>query len=189
MENGLQLKKGRDSSFDKIFAFYKNPEKYELTTKQITIKNRWLAAWTLRLEGNTPTKAAEKLQEVYKEEKLSRAQAFRDVQNSEKLYGSIINADRTGRMAIHYEYALDAYNKSMEAKDFKAAKGFLAEMRESMPFEDSQSFNPEKLENKPVKLTVENAVEQAIKNHLKTGVLDFNTLEVEDVNHEDITDE
>ncbi|MFL0067868.1 hypothetical protein V2605_03970 [Tenacibaculum maritimum] len=185
MENGLQLKKGRDTSFDKIYAFYLNPDKFTLTPKQEEIKERWLAAWTLRLQKKSPTKAAEILQETYKDQKLSRAQAFRDVQNAEKLFGNVINADRIGRMAIHYEYALEAYKKALKAKDFKSAKGFLSEMREALPFEDNPQFNPEKLENKPVKFYVEKSVQIAIAKQLETGVLDFNKLEIEDVPHEE----
>ena len=189
MENGIELQKGRDTSFDKIFAYYLNPDKYTLTPKQEEIKERWLAAWTLRLKKKSPTKVAQILQETYKEQNLSRAQAFRDVQNAEKLYGNVINADRVGRMAIHYEYALEAYKKALKAGDYKAAKGFLSEMRESLPFEDNPQFNPEKLENKPVKFYVDKAVELAIAKQLQAGVLDFNNLEIEDISHEEVNNE
>lgn len=181
-----QLLKGRDTSFDKIYAFYLNPDKYKLTPKQEQIKERWLAAWTLRLKLKSPTKVAAILQENFAHQNLSRAQAFRDVQNAEKLFGNVINADRVGRMAIHYEYALNAYKKALKAGDFKAAKGFLTEMREALPFENAPQFNPEKLENKPVKFFVDKAVQIAIANQLANGVLDFNNLDFEDIPHEEI---
>lgn len=189
MSNEIQLKKGRDTSYDKILASYLNPEKFTLTTKQQEIKERWLAAWGLLLKKHSPTKVAKKLREKYKHQNLSRAQAFRDVSNATKLFGNVLHADRVGRMAIHYELALNGYKKAMKASDFSAAKGFLSEMRETYPFEDNPLFNPEKLENVPVKLVVDKAVEIAIVDELKGGVLDFNNLEVEDVSHEDIADE
>ena len=37
-----------DSSFDKIYAYYKDSTKYPLTAKQTDLKDRWLSAFTLR---------------------------------------------------------------------------------------------------------------------------------------------
>lgn len=189
MSNGLQLQRKRNTSFDKIYAYYLEPDKVALSPNQELIKERWLAAWTLRLKKKSPTKVAEILQEQFAEQKLSRAQAFRDVQNSEKLFGNVFNADRLGRMAIHYEYALQGYKKALKLDDLKAAKGFLTEMRETYPFEGDANFNPEKLENTPIKFVVSQTIESALIKKFAAGVVDLNNLDIEDIPFQEIPTE
>lgn len=47
-------------------------------------------------------------------------------------------------------------------------------------------FNPAKLEDKPDKYVVPKEVIEAISEHFKTGIVDFNKLEIEDVEAEEI---
>lgn len=182
----MMLLNTADSSFDKIWAYYKNPKRFQLTDNQEATKERWLAAWTSLLQKNTKTQTVEILQEAYG---ISRAQGFRDIRNAERLYGQVMRADREGQMALMYEFALEAFKKCMDKGDMKEARGFFTEMRECLGKEDPIHFNPEKLENVPIKMSVPKEVISAIIKTLGSGVVDFNTLTVEDVEHEEIADQ
>lgn len=183
MSNKSLIKTG-DTSFDKVWAHYKDPSKFPLTPNQEKIKERWLAAWTLLLKKKKKTKAATILEEALG---VSRAQAFRDIRNAERLFGNVMKADRDGQMALLYEFALEGFKKSLSANDFKAAKGFHSAMMECVGEEKDLNFNPEKLENKPVKMSVNKEVANALLSHLLTGTIDLNNLTI-DADFEEVED-
>lgn len=175
-----------DTSFDKIWAYYKSPKKFQLTPNQELVKERWMAAWTSLLAKNSKTQTVEILREAYG---YGRAQAFRDIRNAERLFGQVMRADREGQMALMYEFALEAFKKCIDAGQMKEARAFFTEMRECIGKEDPIHFNPAKLEDKPTKISIPKEVIAAIVEQLSGGVLDFNNLTVEDIEHEDIIED
>ncbi len=177
-----------DSSFDKIYAYYKDATKYPLTEKQTELKNRWLAAFALRQNWHSREQAANVLMEKYD---ISRAQAYRDLKNAERLFGNVMKADRDGSLAILLEYSHKYLLMAVKAKDLKAIGKALDLMGKyaEVDKENTINFNPEKLENKPIKMSVPKEVSNAILKSLTGGTVDFNNLEVEDVEHEEIEDE
>ena len=171
-----QLISTGDTTLDKIWAHYKAPNTYKLTPKQEEVKERWVSAWKLLSKKHYKTKVAKILKEMYG---ISKAQGFRDIRNAEALFGKALKADRDGQLALLYQFALEGFNKAMEAKDYKTAKGFHDAMRDCVPKEADINFNPEKLENKPIKITINKQVSEAIIKHLAKGVLDFNQFAVD----------
>lgn len=175
-----------DSSFDKIYAYYKDSTKYPLTQKQTELKDRWLAAFTLRQNFHSREQAANVLMEKYD---ISRAQAYRDLKNAERLFGNVMKADRDGSLAILLEYSHKFLLMAVKAKDLKAIGKALELMGKyaEVDKENAINFNPEKLENKPVKMSINKEVGNAILSHLLTGSLDFNNLTV-DTDFEEVED-
>ena len=165
-----------DTHFDKIWAHYKDPSKFPLTPKQEDLKQRWLAAWTALLKKKSKTKVVKILEETFD---IKRAQAFRDIRNAERLYGNVMKADRAGQMALLHEFAREGFVKALKANDFKAAKGFHKAMMECLGEENDINFNPEKLDNKPIKMSIDKEVGSAIVSHLQKGTLDFNNLAID----------
>lgn len=167
-----------DSSFDKIYAYYKDASKYPLTEKQTELKNRWLAAFTLRQNFHSREQAANELMEKYE---ISRAQAYRDLKNAERLFGNVMKADRDGSLAILLEYSHKFLLMAVKAKDLKAIGKALELMGKyaEVDKENAINFNPEKLENKPIKMAINKEVGRAIVSHLLKGTLDFNNLTIE----------
>lgn len=175
-----------DSSFDKIYAYYKDSTKYPLTPKQTELKDRWLAAFTLRQNFHSREQAANVLMEKYE---ISRAQAYRDLKNAERLFGNVMKADRDGSLAILLEYSHKFLLMAVKAKDLKAIGKALELMGKyaEVDKENAINFNPEKLENKPIKMSINKEVGNAILSHLLTGSLDFNNLTV-DTDFEEVED-
>ena len=185
--NFLPKIKTGDSSFDKIYAYYKDANKYPLTEKQAQLKDRWLAAFTLRQNFHSREQASNVLIEKYD---ISRAQAYRDLKNAERLFGNVMKADRDGALAILLEYSHKYLQMAIKAKDLKAIGKALDLMGKysEVDKDNSINFNPSKLENKPIKMSIRKEVTTAIIQHLSTGVMDFNDLTI-DTDFEDLSDE
>ena len=167
-----------DSSYDKIYAYYKDSTRYTLTPKQTELKDRWLASFTLRQNFHSREQAANVLMEKYE---IKRAQAYRDLKNAERLFGNVMKADRDGSLAILLEYSHKFLLMAIKAKDLKAIGKALELMGKyaDVDKEIGINFNPEKLENKPVKMSINKEVGNAIIKHLLTGSLDFNNLTID----------
>ena len=183
----LPIIKTGDSSFDKIYAYYRDATKYPLTENQTKLKDRWLAAFTLRQNFHSKEQAANVLMEKYD---ISRAQAYRDLKNAERLFGNVMKADRDGSLAILLEYSHKFLLMAVKAKDLKAIGKALELMGKyaEVDKEGAINFNPEKLENKPVKMSIGKEVSNAIVSHLLKGALDFNNLTI-DADFEQVEDD
>ena len=166
-----------NTSLDKIRASYTDTT-IKLSDKNETIKKRWVSAHSLRLNWHSKEQTAIKQMELFG---LSKAQAYRDVNNAEKLFGSVSKSNKDGLRVIHYEYAHKCFQMAVKNKDLNAQHKFLELMdRFGGGTETDINFNPEKLENKQDKFSVPREVAEAIVQQLKTGSLDFNNLEIED---------
>lgn len=167
-----------DSSLDKIYAYYKDATKHPLTTKQTEVKDRWLAAFTLRQNFHSKEQAANVLIEKYS---ISRAQAYKDLKKSEQLFGKVMKADRDGSLAILLEYSHKYLLMAIKAKDLKSIGKALELMGKysEVDKENAINFNPEKLENKPIKMVIDKQVSNALLQHLTSGSLDLNNFTVD----------
>ena len=79
-----------DSTFDKIQAFYIDPETYPLTETQEVIRQRWVYVCSLLLKAYPKFKIANMLE---KDHNLSTAQAYLDIRNAENVFGDIMRTD------------------------------------------------------------------------------------------------
>lgn len=175
-----------DTTFDKIWAHFLDETTYKLTEKQTELKERWLAAWTLRLNFHSTEQAINVHMQKYG---VSRAQAFRDINNAERLFGNLMKTDRAGKLAIWAEYCHKYFQQAIKAKDLKAQGKALELLGKAYEIDrsDIAQFNPEKLENKPIKLSVPKAAVDLIIENLAKGVIDFNKVidaEAEEVENE-----
>lgn len=180
----IKIRKG-DTTFDNIMAHHIDPLKFPLTSKQEVIRVRWAEVLTLRLNYYSRMQVANKLVEDHG---LCMAQAYIDIRNSELLYGNVLKADKEGTRAILYEYAHKFYQMAIKDRDLKAMAKGLELMAEfgGVKEMDNQEFNPEKLENKELRLVIPKAQLEALQVMLGKGVVDFNNLNVIDVDYEEI---
>jgi hypothetical protein len=176
--NHLPRIKTGDSSFDRLYAYYKDPQKYPLTENQNALKDRWLAAFTLRQNFHSREQCVNVIMEKFD---ISRAQAYRDIKNAERLFGNVMKAEREGSLAILLEYSHKYLQMAIKAKDLKSIGKALELMGKYSEIDKDTAinFNPEKLEDKPIKMSVAKEVKNAILLHLGKGTLDFNDLTVD----------
>ena len=178
MNNYPSIKTG-DTTYDKIWEYFLSETSVTLTPNQDEIRKRWLSAWTLRLEFHSTEQAVNVHMAKFE---VSRAQTFRDLRNAEKLFGSLSKTNKDGKRAIWAEYCHKFYLMCVKQKDLQSmgkALDLLGKAYEVDKIDDA-THNPEKLENKPIKLSISKASAELIATSLKTGIIDYNKLTIED---------
>jgi hypothetical protein len=193
MSNNLPRITLNDTTFDKIWAYYKNPGKITLTPKQEEKRERWLTLFSLRLKFHSRLQAINAYIDVYKQKsiEISESQAYKDMANALRLFGDVHKADRQASLVILQEYAHKVLLMAIKQKNPIAAAAALTKLEKYMEIDriDAINFNPAKLEDKPDHYSVPKIVLEAIKEQFKTGVVDFNNLEIEDIPHEEVAED
>lgn len=180
----MALKIG-DSTFDKIQAFYVDPEKYQLSETLEAIRKRWIVVMTLQLKGYTKFKIVNML---VKDFELSEAQAYNDVRNAENIFGNINKTDNEAEKQIWKEWIKDLRLRAKRAGDLKSelkAADLYAKYSEFGM--DNPEFNPEKLLNKQIQIVVQPKLLNMLKEMITKGVVDFNAFDATDIEHEEIS--
>lgn len=174
-----------DTTFDKIWAYYKNPGKIALTPKQEEIKERWLSIFSLRLNFHSRLQAINAYIEQWAQKgvEISLSQAYKDYTASERLFGDVHKADRQASLVVLAEYAHKNLLLAFKQKNSLAISAALTKLEKYLEIDrvDAINYNPAKLEDKPDKFVVPKTVLEAIAEHFDSGVIDFNKLEIEDV--------
>lgn len=182
-----------DTTFDKIWAYYKNPGKIQLTPKQEEKRVRWLTLFTLRLNFHSQLQAVNAYIDQQKTigNEISQSQVFKDMASALRLFGDVHKADRQASLVILSEYAHKTFLMAFKQKNPIAMSAALTKMEKYMEIDrvDAINFNPAKLDDKPDHFSVPSIVLEAIKEQFKTGVVDFNKLEIEDVPHEEVSED
>ncbi len=182
----FKINKG-DTALEKIMAYHIDPVKFPLSDKLQEIKGRWSDVLQMRLNYYSPQQVVDRLIEKYG---ISQAQAYIDLRNSEILYGSLMDSDRKGKMAILYEYAHKFYQRAIQAKDLKAQAKALELMKDFGGVDDDVlEFNPEKFENFQIQVNLTKSLQEKLVEMLKTGTTNFNDLDVTDMDYEEVNNE
>ena len=172
-----------DSTNDKIWASFLSDD-IELSKANEKIKERIIIVWKLRVKMKTTEQAFN----VYKKSfNLSRAQFFRDTKRADVIFGNLLETTQKAKKAIYGEMILKFLSQCKKEGDRdNMAKGLklLGEAWE-VNSNDPAMHNPEKLENPQIKLSVSKNALELLAATLKTGVADFNKLNVEDAEYEE----
>lgn len=192
MSNSLQSYI-KDSTFDKIWAYYKNPSKVQLTPKQEEKRVRWLTLFTLRQNFHSHFQAVNAYieQQRVAGNEISQSQVFKDMKSAMRLFGDVHKSDRQASLVILQEYAHKTFLMAFKQKNPIAMSAALSKLEKYMEIDnvDAIHFNPAKLEDKPDHYSIPKVVLEAIAEQFKTGRIDFNNLEIEDIPHEEVADE
>lgn len=176
-----------DSTFDKIQAYYINPENYPLSETNESIRQRWVLVVSLLLRSFPKYKIANMLEKDFG---LSQSQAYLDIKNAESLFGDIHKTSKEVEKIIWKEWVRDYIKRAKRKGDFKSEGKGLDMFAKYGDFgAEELSFDPEKLEKKDVEITVHPKLMQAFIGMIKKGVIDFNTLDVTNIEFDDVTTE
>lgn len=177
-KRNMMVKVG-DSTFDKIQAYYVNPEKYELSETCEAIRQRWVLVVNLLLRGFPRYKIANMLEKDFG---LSQAQAYLDINNAGNLFGDIHQTSKEVEKAMWREWCRDFIQRAKRRGDMKAeSKGLDMYAKYGDFGAEELSFDPDKL----AKVEIQTAVDPKLIDHLmlmiSKGVVDFNKLDVTDI--------
>lgn len=181
------LIKRNDSTFDKIQAFYIDPENYPLSPSLEEIRKRWIYVMSLSLRAYPKFKIANMLEKDFG---LSQAQAYIDIRNAENVFGNISKTESEAFKIMWTEWTKDLLKRAIQRKDLKAeAKALDLLAKYSDLNQDPEGFNPEKLANVEIQFNIPKEYLPFLKQQVTQGVDDFNLTEPLDIEHEDITNE
>ncbi|AEW85899.1 hypothetical protein FCOL_05370 [Flavobacterium columnare ATCC 49512] len=168
-----------DSTFDKIQAYYVNPDKNELSETVNDIRLRWLTVLNLRRNGYAKFKVANMLERDYG---LSQAQAYIDIRNAESLFGDIYKTDKDVERMFFKEQVADFIKRARKKGDLKAeAKGFDLWAKYGGFEEDDVFFDADKFEKKDIEIAVDPKLVALMKKMFVNGVVDFNNIDATDI--------
>lgn len=181
----IMLKIG-DSTFDKIQAFYIDPEKYPLSETLEAIRKRWIVVTTLLLKVYPKWKIANMLEKDYG---ISQSQAYIDIRNAENIFGNVIKTDNEAFKAMWVEWTKDLLKRARQDGDKKTeAKALDLLAKYGGLADDVLEFNPDKLEKKEILISLPPEFLNHLKDIIGKGVVDFNSLDVTDVEFKEVTD-
>lgn len=177
-KRNMMVKVG-DSTFDKIQAYYVNPESFPLSDTAENIRQRWVLVVNLMLRGFPKYKIANMLEKDFQ---LSQAQAYLDINNATSLFGDIHQTSKEVEKTIWREWCRDFIQRAKRRGDMKAeSKGLDMYAKYGDFSAEELSFDPDKL----AKVEIQTAVDQKLIDHLmlmiSKGVVDFNKLDVTDI--------
>ncbi len=182
-----------DTTYDKIWAYYLAPEKHRLTPFQQKVKDRWVTLNNFRLNFHSRMQAINAYLEHMEKAgtPISRAQGYRDMKNVERLFGALNNTNRNYERYVLAEYAHKALLLALKQKNPIAMTQALSKLEkyQDLDKETIEQFNPEKLENKPDLFEISPEMKQVVLKHLSSGVVDFNNLDVQDIEYKEIEEE
>ncbi|WP_444671270.1 hypothetical protein [Flavobacterium columnare] len=168
-----------DSTFDKIQAYYVNPDKNELSETVNDIRLRWLTVLNLRRNGYAKFKVANMLERDYG---LSQAQAYIDIRNAESIFGDIYKTDKDVERMFFKEQVADFIKRARKKGDLKMeAKGFDLWAKYGGFEEDDVLFDADKFEKKDIEIAVDPKLVALLQKMLGNGVVDFNNIDATDI--------
>lgn len=181
------LTKRGDSTFDKLLAHYINPELCPLSEANRDILNRLNEVFALRLNHFSSQQIVNKW---VTEKNISQAQAYIDIRNSEKLFGNVLKSNAEGSRAIWLEYTRDYLKRCIQKNDRNNEGKALKMLAEYGGFanEDNPEFNPDKFENKEIHINLDKNLLNKLNDIIGAGVVDFNNIDVTEIEYEDIKD-
>ena len=186
-KRNMLIKRG-DSTFDKIKAHYINPELFPLSETNTDNLNRLNEVFALRLNHFSSQQIVNKW---VKDKGLSQAQAYLDIRQSEKLFGSVMKSDTEGSRAIWLEHTRDFLKVCVQKGDRNNQAKALLLLAKYGGFanEDNPEFNPEKFENMEIHVNVPKEVQNRLMEMLSGGSVDLNDLNVTDIDFEELKPE
>lgn len=177
-KRSMMVKVG-DSTFDKIQAFYVNPDSFPLTETTENIRQRWVLVVNLMLRGFPKYKIANMLEKDFG---LSQAQAYLDINNATSLFGDIHQTSKDVEKTIWKEWVREFIQRAKRRGDLKAeAKGLDMYAKYGDFGAEELSFDPEKLAKVEIQTSVDPKLIENLMKMISKGVVDFNKLDVTDI--------
>ena len=177
----------KDSSFQRIKASYIDESSVELTEREAEKKKRMSHAWSLRLNNKYSTYQV--IQILMRDHGISQASAYREYNMSMQIFGDLdavsVKADRL----ILQEALWNAYQKAVKSGQVELEIKALKVYASLFNFEESENqIDPEKIQAHEYNIKMPRRMYKVMDKLFKEGVVDFNNLEVEDIDYNEVTE-
>ena len=186
-ETRLMKQPRKDSPIENIIASYLDEREIDLTPNELKLKTRYEAAFTMLIEEDSLIDTVTKLEKLYN---ISKATAYRTIQASETIFGSVKKFNKDAWRFIQVERKRKLINKAITADNLELAAKLERDIDNLLQFDkDDALFDPRKLEALTINITLPRSTQSALRALISKGVVDLNNLEAEDISHEDVTTE
>ena len=111
-ETRLMKQPRKDSPIENIIASYLDEREIDLTPNELKLKTRYEAAFTMLIEEDSLIDTVTKLEKLYN---ISKATAYRTIQASETIFGSVKKFNKDAWRFIQVERKRKLINKAITA--------------------------------------------------------------------------
>jgi hypothetical protein len=185
---GMSIEKfKKDSMFHRIKASYLDESSVVLSQREEEKKARLAHVWSLRL--NNKYSASQAIQIMMRDYKISQATAYREYNWAMQIFGDLdavsVKADRL----ILQEALWNAYQKAVKSGQVELEIKALKVYASLFNFEESENqIDPEKIQAHEYNIKMPRRMYKVMDKLFKEGVVDFNNLEVEDIDYNEVTE-
>jgi len=173
---------------DKIRKYYlKGGTSVTLTEKQDEIRIRVYKAWNLMINYHSKEQAMAVIMNEYD---CSRAQAYRYLSYAMSVFGNPIENHKEAEKYLISEDLIRSQQRSIKNGD-EAAYLKAAALRIKLGSHDkdtTQTFDPNKLKAQTYILKIHPSALASIQSRQEGGSVDFNNLDAEDVDYQEVKD-
>jgi hypothetical protein len=188
MSSNAVVVRKKVTTLDKIRKYYlKGEDSVTLTEKQDDIRIRVYKAWNLLINYHSPEQAMSVIMTEYG---CSRAQSYRYVSDSMSVFGNPIANQKEAVKYLLTEELIKSQQRSLKNKDEAAyLKAHALRIKlGNYDKETLQNFDPDKLQAQTYVLKVHPSVLKSIESHQQGGSIDFNNIDTEDVDFQEVND-
>lgn len=186
--NAVVIRK-KVTTLDKIRKFYlKGEDSVALTEKQDEIRIRVYKAWNLLITYHSKEQAMAVIMTEYG---CSRAQSYRYVSDSMSIFGNPLANQKEAEKYLLGEDLIRSQQRSLKNNDeasYLKALGLRIKLG-GFDKDTLQNFDPEKLKAQTYILKVHPSVLKEIENRSDGGSLDFNNLDSENVDYQEVNED
>jgi hypothetical protein len=189
MSSNAVIVRKKVTTLDKIRKYYlKGEESVTLSDKQDEIRIRVYKAWNLLINYHSKEQA---MAVILNEYGCSRAQSYRYVSDAMSVFGNPIANQKEAEKYLISEDLIKSQQRSIKNQD-EAAYLKAMSLRIKLGSYDkdtTQTFDPEKLKAQTYVLKVHPSVLKSIESHQEGGSIDFNNLDTEEVDYQELKEE
>ena len=174
------------TTLDKIRKYYlKGEDSVRLSEKQDEIRQRIYKAWNLLINYHSREQGMKVLMTEYN---CSRAQAYRYVNDALSVFGNPIANQKEAKRYLIEEDLMRLQQRAIKDKDGYLELAVIKQRIKLGGFDKDTDpkYNPEKLQAQTYILKPHPAVLKMIEQFADAGVLDFNNMDVEDIDYADV---
>lgn len=185
MSTGVIIRQ-KVTTLDKIRKYYlKGEDSVKLSDKQNEIRERIYKSWNLLINYHSREQAMKVLTNEYG---CSRAQSYRYVNDALSVFGNPIANQKEAKRYLIEEDLMRLQQRAIKDKDGYLELAVIKQRIKLGGFDKDTDpkFNPEKLQAQTYILKPHPAVLKMIEKFTDSGVLDFNNMDVEDVEFADV---
>lgn len=188
MSSNAVIVRKKVTTDDKIRKYYlKGEASVSLTPVQDEIRIKVYKAWNLMINYHSKEQAMS----VLVNDGSSRAQAYRYVNSSLAIFGDILKNHKEAKRYLIEEDLMRLQQRAIKDKDGALELKVIAQRIKIGGFDKDtlQNFDPEKLKAQTYILKVHPSVLKTIEAHQDGGSLDFNHLDTEDVDFQEVKED